>query len=113
MNFSKDFIEAILETLKEENYDALHLALFKKPCGGKGLRFNFIKKDDSLRYINVEGILVAITEEDEAFFNNFYFDIDDDGNLLIKPTKDYKPEPCKCGGENCDDCEGCDEECQK
>ncbi len=106
MKITAECKERFLEIFKENNVDTIIISTQENSCHGFVMNLELGKKETLERVIDVDGINVSISQEDEELLNDLIFDIDGEQIAIIK-------ENCDCCGEhkcNChDDC-CCDHE---
>ena len=105
------FLEAITRTKKS----ICHMGLIPTHCGGRSLDLCLIPEEEATRLVDINGLKVDISEEDEETLRDFTFDAKDKALCLIPPQRE------ECGGchggcceGECDgncDCGNCDGEC--
>lgn len=109
MQITESAKEIFLNAMQRLKMDAIHIELVTHHCGGKGLNLQLIKKEDASRLIEVNGLFVDISEEDEPYMDTIVFD--GEGNSIKLLSTAPRKEGCGCGGDgdcsSCDDCEGC------
>ena len=96
----------ITQAMKRMGKDAMRVGLVTRHCGGKGLDIALIQENDAKRKIEVNGLAIDISEEDEAFLNGFLFDAEGN-NLKVVPPEDFQPSSCSSCHEDCEGECGC------
>lgn len=97
-NAAKDMIAQALNRMGK---DVIHVGLVTHRCGGKGLDIALVKESEAKRIIDINGLSVDISEEDESFLNGFLFDAEGN-NLKVTPPEDFQPSSCSSCNEDCD-----------
>ena len=111
MNITDSAKTVFLAAMEKTGLPVCHLGLTTTHCGHKGLDLNLIKEEEATRLIEVNGLKVDISEEDEAALDGYTFD--GVGNSLRLIAPETAGRGCGCGG-NCEEgecCEGCGEGC--
>jgi len=104
MHFTEEAQNLFHKAMEEIGKDVFHIELVQHGCGGKGLNLKLITKEEATRIVEIDGIAVDISEDDDAFLKEFTFE-EYNGNIKVVPPAGYKP-GCH-GGSTCDDCEDC------
>lgn len=105
MKITDNCVALFREVVAKHNAKAIRIFTQETKCGhGKSVALE-VTNDDSLRMITVNGLDIAISEEDEPLFDNIIFDAKD-GKVLIQEECDH----CNCCHEECDGECDCDHE---
>ena len=97
--------EKLLELFAKKDCEAIQVGLIERSCGGQSVDFSLVTLEDGDRIIEVNGIKVVISEEDEEAFEHLIFDYEDEG-VVLSFEEGYEPHHC-CDDECCEDDDCC------
>ena len=115
MEITDNAKEIFQEAMDRLHKDACRIELVRHHCGGFQLGMELICKEEAKRLIDINGLSIDLSEEDEATLKGYAFDAQGKNLRLIAPNT-HCGGCCHGDGQCNGDCDGdgeCCDNCKK